>query len=192
MDCAALEAMGVGTYTAEGSIVVYDAGGNRINIIPFVVTVTVTASQTDPNTTSGVSLSNPDPGGLNCPGAKLLSKDAGGVELEVYKLNDGFCYDHNQFLNPTTGEKACEEDHYHAPLVSLDGSNVRQDSQPCGAAVRSDVIANGIIWIEGDSNSGGANSEILIDSGATIDTAGNEIIVPSGGSIEVRGGIFGE
>ncbi len=94
----------------------------------------------------GVSVADPDPDGISCPDAKLLSKDAEGAPLKVNKLKDGKCYPAMQFLTPS-GKDACEEVHYHVRLTSL-GGTIRNDSQPCGAAVESDIIQKAEIWVE--------------------------------------------
>lgn len=86
-----------------------------------------------------------DPARVECPGTDYLSPDGGGVSIDVFKLNDGKCYPVRQFGNSSPPDK-CAEPHFHTQLTSLDGA-VRNDSQPCGAAVQSDIVKSGAIYI---------------------------------------------
>ncbi|PIS05320.1 MAG: hypothetical protein COT81_01715 [Candidatus Buchananbacteria bacterium CG10_big_fil_rev_8_21_14_0_10_42_9] len=112
---------------------------------PYVQCKAPATSSTRTNS-AGVSITDPDPDKLNCQSVELMNKEAGGKEESVYKLKDNRCYTADQFTKPTPPD-ACKENHYHYTITSLDGHS-RNDSQPCGAAVDSDIIKKGTIWIK--------------------------------------------
>jgi|GEM_PF-5706093 len=132
---------------------------------------------------------SPDPEGLDCRGVQLQSVLEGGIETDVTKLIDGYCYASGQFTNPTVGEPGCKEDHWHTTLKSIDGSQVRQDSQPCGAAVKSNIKGAGKIWIAPNEPVRDESKDVIIDEGmGGIDSGGHEIVVPPKRQIEFQAG----
>ncbi len=94
---------------------------------------------------SGVTITDPDPHDINCRSASLLAPEDGGQQINVWKLKDGECYPSDQFL-PVSKPDLCIETHYHHELRSFGGKS-RADTQPCGAAVESDIIDSRSIWI---------------------------------------------
>lgn len=106
----------------------------------------------DTNTGSGLVASK-DPEHFECPDAQLLSPTHGGKWLAIIKLNDGYCYPAAQF-DKSSQPDLCKEVHYHTELRSLSGKKIRSDSDPCGAAVYSDIVKQGGgIYIETEQKS---------------------------------------
>jgi|GEM_PF-6018169 len=163
MDCAALEAMGPGTYTAEGSIVVYDAGGNRINLIPLNVTVTVTAPVVEE--TSSASVTSPTPFQNDISFAHVKP----GEFSEVYVTSVG----NTPGASVTAELVGGEVDGSRSQTVTADSSGVAKFTWKI--YTYGDYTAN--------INSG--------DNSASIETKVGDT-PPSGNTIEVRGGIFGD
>ena len=91
--------------------------------------------------------SSEDPDNLQCPSTEALpSGTRRNRKVDVVKLNDGLCYTADHFEQPSEQDE-CAEVHYHTDLWSLQGKK-RSDSQPCGAAVESDIVKRGTIFLE--------------------------------------------
>lgn len=65
-----------------------------------------------------------------------------GASILVWKLTDGRCYPHMQFTYRSDPD-LCDENHYHLTVMSVDG-HVREDSQPCGSVVASEVVESSV------------------------------------------------
>ena len=88
-----------------------------------------------------------DASGLNCAN---LTLDGDGEPIDVFKLDDRHCYPAQLFSNPTEPD-ACDSTHYHYTLLSLDGSQTREDGgRDCGAASNSDIENKGTIYVGSD------------------------------------------
>lgn len=86
------------------------------------------------------------PGDVSCPDAKPYDREVYlGATVHVWKLKDGKCYPSMQFSHLSSPDK-CKERHYHMDLMAI-GGQIRSDSQPCGAAVESDVVEMGLVWV---------------------------------------------
>lgn len=85
---------------------------------------------------------------LDCPTVQSYDHDVYfGSTVYVWKLKDGKCYPGMQFRELCSADYcACKEPHYHMPLKALDGT-VRPNTNPCGSALESDVVATGRVWV---------------------------------------------
>lgn len=84
-----------------------------------------------------------DPDGLNC---QDMAYNKDGASIEVVKLDDARCYPAVQFQQ-VYNEEGCPQDHYHLTLFSL-GGFVRPDEQPCGAALASQMVRRGYVFVD--------------------------------------------
>lgn len=84
-----------------------------------------------------------DPNGLNCRGVSL---DASGGVVDVYKLDDGYCYAAGLFTKPTEPDN-CDSTHFHYTILSIDGSQTRRDQGDCGAATVMQIENKGPIHV---------------------------------------------
>ncbi len=90
---------------------------------------------------------NLDPNGLNC---RNLTLSGDGAPVDVQKLDDGYCYPTGIFTTPTDPDQ-CESTHYHYTLLSLDGSQTRNDEgHPCGAAKQTEFLGKGTVHVGND------------------------------------------
>ena len=133
-------------YSFDNDTANYNISHNKIvKVSTNAITGKPLVLDTSAGPRTGLQGTSHDPDDLNCPDAKYLSVDLGGFSKEVHKLKDGKCYPQDQFV-PVSEQDKCEQDHYHVELRSL-AQNIRSDSQPCGAAVKPDIVASGTVWI---------------------------------------------
>ncbi len=80
---------------------------------------------------------------FHCNGMMLNS---GINAVEVHKLHDGKCYPVGIFSKPTAPD-LCKYDHFHYPLLSLDGV-IRGENDPnCGSATTEDIAETGTYYV---------------------------------------------
>ncbi len=78
-----------------------------------------------------------------CGGMQLNS---GLNKIEVHKLHDGKCYPVGIFSKPTPPD-LCKYDHYHYPLLSLDGVLRGENDPNCGSATSEDIAETGFYYV---------------------------------------------
>jgi hypothetical protein len=106
--------------------------------LPYLYFKVAWGGPVPPDPTEGL-----DPNGLSCKNVELT---AGEATVDVYKLEDGYCYPAGIFTKPTAPD-GCEFDHYHYTLLSIDGTQSRLDEGDCGAATSMEVENKGPIHV---------------------------------------------